>query len=88
LQNALISGNSLEFPAIPANFRENAANNIRVEQVFSEISQNLKTHRYFAISIQNGAKVCESCRSQETLKNEYFVAKIGSDTSENEPLKV
>ena len=33
----------------------------------------------------NGAKGCESDRSRQALLNEYLVAKIGFDTSENEP---
>ena len=32
--------------------------------------------------------MCASCRSQKTLQNEYFVAKIGVDTAENGPSKV
>ena len=35
-----------------------------------------------------GATVCTSCRSREELSNEYFLAKIGVDTAENESLKV
>ena len=31
---------------------------------------------------------CKSCRSRQELSNEYFLAKIGVDTAENEPLKV
>ena len=38
--------------------------------------------------ILSGAKVCKSCRSRKMLKNEYFLAKIGVGTAENEPLKV
>ena len=35
-----------------------------------------------------GAKGCKSDRSRQELSNEYFFAKIGVDTAENEPLKV
>ena len=35
--------------------------------------------------MQIGAKACKSCRSRQELSNEYFLAKIGFDTSENEP---
>ena len=34
-----------------------------------------------------GAKTCKSCRSRQELSNEYFLAKFGVDTEENEPLK-
>ena len=33
----------------------------------------------------SGAKACKSCRSRQELSNEYFLAKIGFDTAENEP---
>ena len=36
----------------------------------------------------SGAKACKSCRSREELSNEYFLAKFGFDTAENEPCKV
>ena len=36
----------------------------------------------------SGSKICQSCRSHQELSNEYFLAKIGVDTAENEPLKV
>ena len=37
----------------------------------------------------NGKKTCiQSCRSRQKLSNEYFVAKFGVDTEENEPYKV
>ena len=36
----------------------------------------------------SGAEVCKSCRSRQELSNEYLLAKIGVDTSENEPLEV
>ena len=32
--------------------------------------------------------MCESCRSQKMLKNDYLDAKIGVDTAENEHSKV
>ena len=32
-----------------------------------------------------GAKACKSCRSHPELSNEYLLAKLGSDTAENEP---
>ena len=35
-----------------------------------------------------GAKLCKSSRSRQELSNEYFLAKIGFDPAENEPLKV
>ena len=35
-----------------------------------------------------GAKACKSCRSRQELSNEYFVAKFGVDTGENELSKV
>ena len=35
-----------------------------------------------------GAKDCKSCRSRQTLQNEYLVAKFCFDTAENEPSKV
>ena len=35
----------------------------------------------------SGAKACKSCRSRQELSNEYFLAKFGVDTEENEPLK-
>ena len=34
-----------------------------------------------------GAKACKSCRSRQELSTEYFVAKFGVDTEENEPFK-
>ena len=33
-------------------------------------------------------KACKSCRSRQELSNEYFLAKFGVDTVENEPCKV
>ena len=36
----------------------------------------------------SGAKARKSCRSRQELSNEYFVAKFGVDTEENEPYKV
>ena len=36
----------------------------------------------------SGAKACASCRSRQELSNEYFLAKFGVDTEENEPYKV
>ena len=33
-------------------------------------------------------KACASCRSRQELSNEYWLAKFGVDTAENEPLKV
>jgi len=36
----------------------------------------------------SGAKVCKSCRSRKSWKNEYLVAIVAVDTAENEPLKV
>ena len=36
----------------------------------------------------SGAKACKCCRSFQELSNEYFVAKFGVDTEENEPYKV
>ena len=44
--------------------------------------------RFFSIRSPKGAKVCKSCRSRKTLKNEYLVAKFGFDTAENEPSRV
>ena len=41
--------------------------------------------KYWGLS---GAKACKSCRSRQELSNEYFVAKFGVDTEENEPCKV
>ena len=41
--------------------------------------------KYWGLS---GAKACKSCRSRRELSNEYFLAKIGFDTEENEPCKV
>ena len=38
--------------------------------------------------VSSGAKVCKSCSSRKTLKNDYLDAKIGVDTEENEPSKV
>ena len=35
-----------------------------------------------------GAKARQSSRSRQELSNEYFLAKFGFDTAENEPLKV
>ena len=35
-----------------------------------------------------GAKACKSCRSRQELSNEYFLAKFGVNTEENEPSKV
>ena len=35
-----------------------------------------------------GAKACKSFRSRQELSNEYFLAKFGVDTEENEPSKV
>ena len=32
----------------------------------------------------SGEKACKSCRSRQELSNEYFLAKIGFDTAENE----
>ena len=36
----------------------------------------------------SGAEVCTSCRSRQELSNEYFLAKFGFDTAENESSKV
>ena len=33
----------------------------------------------------SGAKACKSCRSRQELSNEYFFAKFGVNTAENEP---
>ena len=41
--------------------------------------------KYWGLS---GAKACTSCRSRQELSNEYFLAKFGVDTEENEPYKV
>ena len=41
--------------------------------------------KYWGLS---GAKACKSCRSRQELSNEFFFAKFGVDTAENEPLKV
>ena len=41
--------------------------------------------KYWGLS---GAKACKSCRSRQELSNEYFIAKFGVDTEENEPSKV
>ena len=41
--------------------------------------------KYWGLS---GAKACKSCRSRQELSNEYFLAKFGVDTEENEPYKV
>ena len=41
--------------------------------------------KYWGLS---GAKACKSCRSHQKLSNEYFHAKFGVDTGENEPSKV
>ena len=35
-------------------------------------------------SVSNGAKVWQSCRSRQMEENDYFIAKIGADTAENE----
>ena len=35
-----------------------------------------------------GAKACKSCRSRQELSNEYFLAKFGVDTGENEHSEV
>ena len=34
------------------------------------------------------AEVCKSFKSRQELSNEYFLAEIGFDTAENEPLEV
>ena len=36
----------------------------------------------------SGAKGCKSDRSRQELSNEYFVAKLGVDTAENESSEV
>ena len=41
--------------------------------------------KYWGLSV---AKACKSCRSRQELSNEYFLAKFGVDTEENEPYKV
>ena len=41
--------------------------------------------QYWGLS---GAKACTSCRSRQELSNEYFLAKFGVGTEENEPYKV
>ena len=41
--------------------------------------------KYCGLSV---GKVCKSCRSRQELSNEYFLAKFGVDTEENEPSKV
>ena len=41
--------------------------------------------KYWGLS---GAKACTFCRSRQELSNEYFLAKIGVDTAENEPHEV
>ena len=40
--------------------------------------------KYWGLS---GAEACKSCRSRQELSNEYFLAKFGVDTEENEPYK-
>ena len=40
--------------------------------------------KYYRLS---GAKACKSCRYRQELSNEYFLAKFGVDTKENEPPK-
>ena len=41
--------------------------------------------KYWGLS---GAKACKPCRFRQELSNEYFLAKFGVDTAENEPYKV
>ena len=41
--------------------------------------------KYLGLS---GSKACKSCRSRQDLSNEYFLAKFGVDTAEDEPYKV
>ena len=53
-------------------------------QIFSTIFGKL-LQKYLGLS---GAKTCKSCRSRQELSNEYFLAKFGVDTEENEPYKV
>lgn len=36
----------------------------------------------------SGAKVCRTCRSRKMLNIESFLANIGFDTADNEPLNV
>ena len=38
--------------------------------------------KYWGLS---GAKACKSCRSRQEFSNEYFLAKFGFDTADNEP---
>ena len=50
---------------------------------------NKKVGTFFLKSFSlSGAEACKSCRSRQELSNEYFLAKIGVDTAENEPYKV
>ena len=41
--------------------------------------------KYWGLS---GAKACKSSRSRQELSNEYFLAKFGVDTEENELYQV
>ena len=43
-----------------------------------------KKKKYWGLS---GAKACKSCRSRQELSNEYFLAKFGFDTAENNLVK-
>ena len=42
----------------------------------------------FQIGVKSCKRVCKYCRSRQELSNEYLIAKIGFDTTENRPLKV
>ena len=46
-----------------------------------------KFDEFFQYWSLSGAEACKSCRSRQELSNEYFLAKFGVDTAENEPAK-
>ena len=78
------------FGEIPRNFHQNLS---KIQWKWSNFA-NFAEHAKIKIDEillkywLSGAKACKSCRSRHELSNEYFVAKFGVDTEENEPCKV
>ena len=78
---------------IPLNFRwknKMKAMLVSIERTLRKTQDNLRKHKNCTLLVWNDANVCKSCRYSKLgkLDNGYVVAKIGSDTAENEPCKV
>ena len=62
----------------------------KIASSFENLAENAKKVDTILLKYSglSGAKACKSCRSRQELSNEYFLAKFGVDTEENEPCKV